>query len=126
MAFFSKEKDKKEHFKSWHALFGLLANVAFVPALLNGIPALYDVELKKIIKPNTNKTIHEISGSIGILFAGISLILSVFTKWFANHSDNNKYLFLAAFISVTFSFLWTFQRPFSKSMRKLFKIELPF
>lgn len=112
----------KEHFKSWHAIFGLLAIVCFTPAVFNGIPALYDSELKKFIKPNINKTFHQASGTVGYIFGGLALILSVFTKWFNHHSDNNKYIFLIAFISITFVFVWTLQRPFLKCLRKILKV----
>lgn len=122
VAVINKTNLNKQHFKSWHATFGLLAAIGFIPPVINGIPALYDVDLKAYIKPNYVKTVHQASGTAGYIFGGLALILSVYTKWFANYSENNKYVFLIALISVTFSFVWALQRPFLKCLRKVLKV----
>lgn len=122
VAVVNKNQLNKEHFKSWHAIFGLLAVMGFIPPVINGIPALYDVDLKAYIKPNFTKTVHQASGTVGYIFGGLALILSVYTNWFASYIDNSKYVFLIALISVTFSFVWTLQRPFLKCLRKVLKV----
>lgn len=122
VVFMYKNNLNKKHFKSWHGFFGLLSLISGTPAIINGIGALYDVNLKSFIKPNIIKLIHQASGTVAFIFGGITLSLSVYTKWFTWTSDGNKYVFLIAFITVLYSFLWTLQRPFLKCLRKLFKL----
>lgn len=122
VAFINKNNLNKGHFKSWHAFFGLLTLTGSTPALINGIGTLYDVNLKSFIKPNVIKLTHQASGSFAFIFGGITLILSVYTDWFIRNTSGNKYVFLTAFITVLFSFLWTLQRPFLKCLRKMFKV----
>lgn len=122
VVFINKTNLNKEHFKTWHGFCGLLSLISGTPALLNGLGALYDVNLKNYIKPNVIKLIHQASGTIAFIFGGITLILSVYTKWFTKNTGGNKYVFLIAFITVLYSFLWTLQRPFLKCLRKMFKV----
>lgn len=122
VVFINKTALNKRHFKTWHGFFGLLSLISGTPALLNGIGALYDVNLKSYIKPNVIKLIHQASGTVAFIFGGITLILSVYTKWFMKNSGGNKYVFLVAFITVLYSFVWTLQRPFLKCLRKMFKV----
>lgn len=122
VVFVNKNHLKKEHFKTWHGLFGLLSLIGGTPAIINGIGALYDVNLKNYIKPNVIKLIHQASGTAAFIFGGVTLILSVYTNWFTKNSGGNKYIFLTALIMVLYSFLWTLQRPFLKCLRKMFNV----
>lgn len=122
VVFVNKTHLNKEHFKTWHGFFGLLSLISVTPALVNGVGTLYDVNLKAFIKPSIIKLVHQASGSVAFIFGGITLILSVYTKWFTRNTDGNKYVFLIAFITVLYSFLWTLQRPFLKCLRKMFKV----
>nr|XP_023018549.1 cytochrome b561 domain-containing protein 2-like [Leptinotarsa decemlineata] len=122
IAVVNKNRLNKKHFKSWHALFGLISLVACIPAVINGTAALFDVELKKYIKPSIIKLIHQASGTIAFLFGGLAVVLSVYTKWFAKSSNNNKYLFLLGLATTLYSVIWTLQRPLLKCFRKLFKL----
>lgn len=119
----NKNNKNKEHFKTWHAIFGLIALIGCVPAVLNGIAALFDVELKNYIKPALNKAIHVASGKLSVIFGGLALILGVYTNWFVKASGNNKYLFLLGFITSLYVTVWTVQRPMRKTLRKFFKFE---
>ncbi|KAG5873230.1 hypothetical protein JTB14_009049 [Gonioctena quinquepunctata] len=118
----NKNNKNKEHFKTWHGLFGLMAIVACIPAVINGTATLFDVELKNFIKPSIIKLIHQASGTIAFLFGGLAVFLSIYSKWFGKNSDNNKYLFLLGFTTTLYSVIWTLQRPLLKCFRKLFKL----
>lgn len=50
------------HFSSWHGKFGLATFACIVLATLNGILAMYNVNLKKYIRPSLNKLFHVITG----------------------------------------------------------------
>uniref|UniRef100_A0A6P7GT79 ascorbate ferrireductase (transmembrane) n=1 Tax=Diabrotica virgifera virgifera TaxID=50390 RepID=A0A6P7GT79_DIAVI len=119
----SKNNHGKEHFKSLHAIFGLIGLLGCIPALINGTVALFDVELKRYIKPALNTAIHVASGSVVVIFGGLSLILSVYTNWFKRNSDNNKYLFLLGLVTSIYILGWVVQRPMRKTLRKFFKFE---
>ncbi|CAH1169630.1 unnamed protein product [Phaedon cochleariae] len=120
----NKNNLNKQHFKTWHGLFGLLGIIGCLPAVMNGTAALFDAELKSFIKPSTIKLIHQASGSVAFIFGGLAVILSVYSKWFGRASDNNRYLFMLGLTTSVYCFLWALQRPLLKCFRKMFQLNI--
>lgn len=120
----TKNDRGKEHFKSLHAIFGLIAVLGCVPSAINGTVCLFDVELKRYIKPSLSTAIHVASGSIVVTFGGLALIMSVYTNWFKKHTDNNKYLLMLGMVTTIYVTIWTAQRPWRKTLRKFFHIDI--
>ncbi|XP_057656524.1 transmembrane reductase CYB561D2-like [Diorhabda carinulata] len=120
----TKNDRGKEHFKSLHAIFGLIAVLGCIPSAINGTTSLFDVELKQYIKPSLNTAIHVASGSVVVTFGGLSLIMSVYTNWFKRNTDNNKYLFMLGLVTAIYVTIWTSQRPWRKTLRKFFHIDI--
>ncbi|CAG9858920.1 unnamed protein product [Phyllotreta striolata] len=110
----NKNIKNKVHFKTWHGLFGLIATIFCILTALNGTSALYDVKLKNYIKPALNKLLHVISGSISLIFGGLTLVLGVYSNWFIKASGNNTFLFSIGFVTSAYVTLWTLQRPMRK------------
>nr|CAH7721389.1 unnamed protein product [Callosobruchus chinensis] len=116
-----KNNEGKEHFKSWHGLFGLLAMVVCLPSVLNGTATLWEPKLKNIVDPYLTKLIHQCCGTVALVFGGLCTILSIYSKWFVYTSGGNKYLYLVGLVCTVYSFVWILQRPLLKCYRKIFK-----
>ena len=126
VAYLTKNYNNKEHFKSWHAIFGVAGIACSIPTCLDGIAALYHGDLRHYISPRINKFIHIMSGVTTFTFGGLALILSVYTNWFARHSNQNMITFILGLVLVTFPIVWTVIRPATtclKQVKKLMKLE---
>nr|XP_053608732.1 uncharacterized protein LOC128674275 [Plodia interpunctella] len=75
---------KKVHFKSLHAQFGLVAMIFTILSLINGLTSLYTYELRKFISPRLSKITHSVFGSIAFLTSSISLCYAFNMRWFRN------------------------------------------
>lgn len=54
--------NKQRHFTTTHAILGLVAGIFTLIGMLNGVTALFSVELKKRVKPIYFKMAHNITG----------------------------------------------------------------
>lgn len=111
IAYINKNKLNKQHFTSWHAIFGLIGIIGFIPALLDGVLALYHGALRHYISPRYNKFLHFFNGVVAYLFGGAALILSVYTKWFYRHSEGNILSFWLGLLLVIVAVGGTLLRP---------------
>ncbi|KAL3276708.1 hypothetical protein HHI36_012078 [Cryptolaemus montrouzieri] len=110
IAFKNKSDKNKAHFKSWHALFGLLGAIFATLNGFFGVLTLYNRELKNLFSPKLNKFTHILVGTLACLFGGISSILSVYTKWFERKTSDHLTFGIALFL-VTFAVIWTLIKP---------------
>jgi hypothetical protein len=111
VVFLNKNYLNKTHFKSWHGLFGFIGVVCSVPTCLDGILALYHGALRHYIRPRINKFLHIASGVATFVFGGLALVLSVYTNWFARHSNNNILTFVVGLALVSVAVVWTLVPP---------------
>lgn len=111
IAFQTKLDKKKAHFKSWHALFGLLGFTFSILSGLSGILTLYNREIKNVYSPKLNKFIHVVLGSLAYLFGGISGILSVYTKWFERRTHSDDIIFGIILALIICIVTWTSVKP---------------
>lgn len=118
IAFACAYKDKvdknKEHFITWHGIFGLIGFSFSIFSGLNGIPTLYRKELKNYISPKLSKFVHILTGTIGFFFGGLSLIMACYTKWFMLRTSNSLLSFCIALFLVTSVVIYTLIRPVDK------------
>lgn len=106
----AKNQSNRDHFTSWHGKFGLAGVVFSILATLNGCLALYNVDLRKYIKPNLNKLFHIVSGTLAFLFGGISILVVILTSgWFT--SRTNEAVKNTCFVILLVSIVWTLIRP---------------
>lgn len=54
--------NKQQHFTTTHAILGLIAGLFTLIGMLNGVTALFSVELKKYVKPIYFKMAHNVTG----------------------------------------------------------------
>ncbi|RZB39691.1 zinc finger protein 532-like [Asbolus verrucosus] len=113
IVFINKNYLNKTHFKTWHALFGLIGVVSTIPSTISGVAALFNVNLRHYIKPKINKFIHIVSGIATFGFGGLSLILSVYTHWFARLSNGNIITFALGLGFVVTAVVWTLTKKHS-------------
>lgn len=118
----SKNLRNKHHYTSWHGLLGLIAIIAYIPPCINGVMTLYGKDLKHYVKPKIVKLVHVVSGTLCFVCGGLSLILSVYTNWFARKTDRNFYVFLFALVVAAFPIVWVAQRPLIKSVKNIAKL----
>ncbi|CAH2008817.1 unnamed protein product [Acanthoscelides obtectus] len=117
----NKNQEGKDHFTSWHGLFGLLSIIICFPSVVNGTATLWEPKLKNVLDPYVTKLIHQCFGTVAIIFGGLCSILSVYSNWFAVASHRNKYMYLVGIVCTVYSFIWILQRPLLKCYRKIFK-----
>lgn len=60
--FISRFQNSKYHFVSTHSIIGLIAGVFTIIGMLNGLLALWSIELKTRVKPIYLKFIHNLNG----------------------------------------------------------------
>lgn len=110
IVYINKENKGKHHFISWHALFGLIGLICTCPPIINGTALWYKKELA-ISKPRLVKFIHVLSGTLAFSFGALSLVLSVYTKWFGRKSDESQTTFYFGLIAVTYPLVWAVYGP---------------
>lgn len=71
----------ENHFVSTHALLGLISFVFLVITCLNGVLALYAVDVKRFVKPVYNKLFHSTLSVIVFVTGMSSLIYGYDTNW---------------------------------------------
>lgn len=62
LEFISRDQKGKVHFKSTHAILGLIAVIFTIIAMFNGISALWSTELKRYVRPVYLKLVHNMVG----------------------------------------------------------------
>lgn len=77
-----RSKGPKPHFRSSHAITGLVSACFLLLSVLNGIAALFAKELKTLMKPAVNKLLHGLCGSLTFLIGSVSLVLGFYTGYF--------------------------------------------
>lgn len=65
--------NKSRHFQSTHSILGLTAGILTTFGMLNGVTALWSIELKKFVKPIYMKIAHNLNG-IAAFVLGIYLV----------------------------------------------------
>lgn len=113
----AKENYKNKHFTTWHGLMGFISFVCCFPTYLNGVTALFNVDLRKFIKPAINKLIHAICGILTFLIGGIALLLSVETGWFQRRTSKEVQDFW--FWLLLFSIVWTLIQPLLTAFNRI-------
>lgn len=107
--FINKSRSDRPHFKSWHALIGLISMGCCIPTCLNGVAALFNTQLRKIIKPSINKLIHVICGIVTLVMGSVAMILGLYSWWFeykANEASRK-----VCFVIIIFTTMWCCVRP---------------
>lgn len=77
----------KSHFKSYHAIFGLIAIILSLLTMLNGIPTKYSYRLRRNIRPVFAKIGHATLSLITYGVAVVALILGLYTGWFRHYGS---------------------------------------
>ncbi|XP_058455895.1 uncharacterized protein LOC131433101 [Malaya genurostris] len=72
---YMKERNKRSHFKSDHAITGLVSMVFIVLSLLNGIASYFSLKIKHIIRPVYVKLGHYLTGIVAFVIGMVSLAL---------------------------------------------------
>lgn len=118
----SKNLRNKHHYTSWHGLLGLIAVIAYIPPCINGVMTLYGKDLRSYVNPKIVKLAHVVTGTLCFACGGLSLALSVYTRWFARRTEGNFYVFFFGLLVATFPIMWIVQRPLIKSVRNISKL----
>ncbi|XP_018570194.1 cytochrome b561 domain-containing protein 2 [Anoplophora glabripennis] len=118
----NKNRLNKYHYTSWHGLLGLIAVITYIPPCINGVATLYGKDLKAYLNPKIVKLVHVVTGTLCFACGGISLILSVYTKWFARRTNSNLFVFLLGLVITIFPVIWVVQRPLIKSVTNISKM----
>ncbi|GJQ72829.1 hypothetical protein Trydic_g1478 [Trypoxylus dichotomus] len=69
------------HFLTEHGISGIVATICGFVAVLNGIPTLYSVQLRRFISPNLNKLFHAFIGFATVVAGAYATITGYYTGW---------------------------------------------
>lgn len=117
--FINKEDHDAPHFTSNHGLYGFIAIVFCLPTCLNGFTVLFNIELKRFIKPTVHKLFHAVCGIATLIVGGVSMIMSLSTGWFDNMTQKSEFSFYGAYIILVGGFLWCICRPTINSLQRI-------
>uniref|UniRef100_A0AAG5DHD1 ascorbate ferrireductase (transmembrane) n=1 Tax=Anopheles atroparvus TaxID=41427 RepID=A0AAG5DHD1_ANOAO len=92
-----KEDAGRRHFRSDHAITGLVSLIFIALSFLNGVAALYTVKIKHIIKPIYVKMFHYLTGIVAFVIGMTSLALEYTPRMVSLQHKN----MLIAFTSIT-------------------------
>lgn len=113
-----KEEYGNPHYATWHGIFGLISVIFMGLCACNGLVALFNIELRKMIKPVLNKFIHATCGIIAYACGCVTLILSVYTYWFGRMTLESEVAKIVCTIMLVFVFIWTLVRPLLTSTKR--------
>lgn len=88
---FISRDGRKKHFNSAHSIVGLISIVGIIVLSFSGVPALFAVKLRKMIRPGIIKLLHNFSGIACYGLGMVSIILSYQKKYF--HHVNSTWLY---------------------------------
>lgn len=83
----NKNLHNKNHFHSWHAIYGLITVIMVGMASTGGVAALYSIRIKQFIRPALIKLIHNIAGIVTYIFGAITMILAMYSGWFTTRDS---------------------------------------
>ncbi|XP_030767406.1 cytochrome b561 domain-containing protein 2-like [Sitophilus oryzae] len=107
IAYINKNLKNKDHFVTWHALFGIISLACTLPPIINGIVLHYKKELSAYIsRPRLLKFVHVSSGTLAFLFGALSVVLSVYSNWYRKKSYRSDYIFWLGLISAAYPLFW--------------------
>lgn len=115
----NKNLKNKVHFKTWHAIFGLISIIFCVPTCLNGILTLFKVELRQYIHPKLNKFIHISSGSLTFIFGTVTVILSLYSNWFVKKTGYTSQVL--CFMAIVLIALWVMVKPSKYLIKHMYR-----
>uniref|UniRef100_A0A182QJL3 ascorbate ferrireductase (transmembrane) n=1 Tax=Anopheles farauti TaxID=69004 RepID=A0A182QJL3_9DIPT len=92
-----KEDAGRSHFRSDHAITGLVSLIFIGLSILNGVAALYTVQIKHIIKPIYVKMCHYLTGIVAFVIGVTSLALEYSPRMVSLQHKN----MLIAFTAIT-------------------------
>lgn len=115
--YINKNLKDKPHFHSWHGLIGLISIICCIPSIISGIAALYCLTLKNYIKPINSKLIHRICGILTFSIGSITVLLSLYTKWFQRNV--NDLLTIIWFVFILIIIIWTISHASINVFKKL-------
>ncbi|XP_039438546.1 transmembrane reductase CYB561D2-like [Culex pipiens pallens] len=93
-----KEDNGRAHFKSDHAITGLVSMVFLVLSMMNGLAALYAMKIKHLIKPIYIKLCHYLTGIVAFVIGMVSLMLEYSPRRMQSKENVNM---LISFSSIT-------------------------
>lgn len=114
-----KVENEGSHFHTNHALYGLIAIIFSLPTCLTGLFALFNIELKRYIKPVILKLVHAVCGIVTLVMGGITMIFCLFSKWFQLRTQDSDFAFYTAYVILVSTFLWCIFRPTITSLQRI-------
>lgn len=72
--FINRWQSSKNHFISTHSIVGLTAFILTVLGMLNGVAALWSVEMRRYVKPVYLKMAHNLNGIAAFVLGNVFLL----------------------------------------------------
>ncbi|KXJ74435.1 hypothetical protein RP20_CCG013703 [Aedes albopictus] len=96
---YDKEEKNRSHFKSPHAITGLVSIVFIVLSMLNGWAAMYAMKIRHIIKPIYIKLSHYLCGIVAFVIGMTSLALEYSPRRMLSKENVNMLILFTSVVS---------------------------
>lgn len=100
----------KHHFKTNHALYGLIAVIFTTFTMCGGVWTLYSYQLRGYIRPIHAKILHSAVALINYLLMTVTVLLGFYSSWYGKHGSNMG--LYVCFVMVLFVAQYVMYRPF--------------
>lgn len=112
----NKNNAGKQHFKTLHAIFGLVSMILFGISVIIGLPAYFPSKIvRAVLPPKVVKFCHIIFGIFTVIFGTVTLVLSLYTHWFTERANETAQI-TCIIVVVVISF-WILLRPAQSAFR---------
>ncbi|XP_062551818.1 probable transmembrane reductase CYB561D1 [Armigeres subalbatus] len=94
-----KERRNRSHFKSDHAITGLVSIIFIVLSMLNGVASIYAYKIRNIIKPIYVKMSHYICGIVAFVIGMTSLALEYSPRRMVSTENVNMLILFSSIVA---------------------------
>ena len=103
--YINKDNNQKDHFVSYHGLFGVTSVSYTLIQASAGFFAKYPLIVKNFIKARLLKLLHSISGSIAYFVGIFSLFLAFYSTWMGNNMNIYFHYFYISVFGLIFLYI---------------------
>lgn len=92
----------KPHFRTYHALFGIVAIGLTALAMLDGLPTKYAYRLRRLVRPVVLKVSHSVLALVAYVVAVVATLLALYSNAFVAYSGGSESVFYALCVAIVF------------------------
>lgn len=112
-----KFKLDKHHFKTNHALYGLIAVIGTALTMAGGVWTLYSYQLRGYLRPVHAKILHSAVALINYFLITVTVLMGFYSNWYGKHGST--VMLYICFVMVLFVAQYVMYRPILTLARRV-------